>query len=240
MVRIVVVAAALWALAAPAAAQVPGGPTTTTGGPTTTTLQSTTTTLPSTTTTGAPIVPASPDDPAFQPPAAILASPAGEVRARTGSYCWTSPTQTVVTQKLCAYAPFPDPSTLPLLKVPGDATVTLRFDTSASPTETKLTAISAAGDRHSLNVDAANPTSFAANLSPGTYVLDLFTLWERGDAGYYVRLQVEPQSSPATPLTSTGTRRLPATGRDLDTLAGAGVVIISMGAIMLLARRHRA
>ncbi len=215
------------------------GTTTTTSTSTPTSTSSTSTST--TTTTSQP--PESVDSPSAQPPSAVLVSPTSEVDGDLGSYCWTVPAGPDLSETLCVDKLPPDPGELPLLRVSRGAPLSVRFDTSASPTETQLLATSADGDEQRFDVVPANPARFSADLDPGVYLLSLFTRWDSGDAVYFFQVQVDADGT--APTTST-TRmpppnrqgRLPATGSDVGRLAGMGATMVGMGGLLLLAHRH--
>lgn len=131
-----------------------------------------------------------------------------------------------------------------MLRTSRGATLSVSFSTSSSPTQALLVVTSAGGDEQRFDLAAANPTHLSAALDPGVYVFALFTRWDSGDASYFFRVQVEPDAAaPPTSMvrapSSGGQGQLPATGSDVAALAVAGTAMISMGAVMLLARGRK-
>lgn len=122
-----------------------------------------------------------------EPPAAFLASATSEVNLARGSYCWRDGPA-----GRCADV-IPD-GRLPTLEVRRGETLTLRFATSAQPTEL---ALSREG-RAPTPIAASNPTRFNVGLPPGSHDLLLTSRWAQGDASYAVRLVVKAGTTPRT------------------------------------------
>lgn len=151
--------------------------------------QTTTTTgIPTTTTVDAPPPTLPPPDQLPRPPDAFLGSASGEVRGEIQMSCWREPPLFVCSDR---FQPI-DPAVS--LTVQTGELLTLRFDRPISPTRVTVFR----SDRpafpfptvNALEVPAANPTQFRADLAPGTYFLSVSTLWEQGDATYVFEITV--------------------------------------------------
>jgi hypothetical protein len=166
----------------------------------TTTSSSTTAPAPSTTTTVAGGTDA--------PPAAELASAAGEVAALQGSYCWT---RASTMTGLCADTPFLDPTEV--LPVRQGEALTLSFETTMSPTSISVRRFDRpnAPELQTLTLPAANPARFRADLPAGVWILVVFTRWAQGDATYFFKVDV--RAAPGDPTPAPPARPVPAPPR---------------------------
>lgn len=124
----------------------------------------------------------------YRPPAATIAGGSGEVEMQQGSSCWEGDEGAA----LCVDTIPPDPEHTPALAVTGGETLRIRWATGEAPEGVEATIERVDGDGRpaSFPLEAANPTELTVDLPPGSFLLTLFTLWDRGDASFFARLDV--------------------------------------------------
>jgi hypothetical protein len=142
-----------------------------------------------------------------RPPAATLASAAGQVTALQGSYCWPQPSGT----SICADTLFLDPPEA--LTVRQGETLSLRFQTSSSPTAISLQRFERPNgpSLETITVPAGNPARFRADLPSGVWILVAFTRWAEGDASYFFKVDV--RAAPGSPNQAPPAKPTPAPPR---------------------------
>ena len=137
-----------------------------------------------------------------QPPAALLSGVNGEVRLDRGSSCWTRPNPDVPGGFIGVCADVFDRVPEALLVVRAGETLSLRFETTLSPTFVQLNR-----GEQATQLTPGNPARFVADLPVGIHVVHFFTRWSQGDASFSVRLDVRASSTTASdprPLALTG------------------------------------
>ena len=168
--------------------------TSTTSSSTTTSVVILTTTSTSTTSTTFPNPCAGGRPCADRPPDALLSGVSGEVRLDRGSSCWTRPNPDLPGGfvSLCADVFDRVPDSLLVVRV--GETLSLRFDTTMTPTFLQLER-----GGQATQLTPGNPARFAATLPVGVHVVHFFTRWSQGDAGYSVRLDVRAATTASPP-----------------------------------------
>lgn len=143
-----------------------------------------------------------------RPPAATLASAAGQVTALQGSYCWRQPNGM---SAICADTFFLDPSDV--LTVRQGETLRLRFQTAAAPTDVTIQRFERPNGPilGTLTAPAGNPASFRADLPTGVWILVASTDWDEGDATYYFKVDV--RAAPGSPTPAPPAKPTPAPPR---------------------------
>ncbi|HEX9683207.1 MAG TPA: hypothetical protein VGA13_09000 [Acidimicrobiales bacterium] len=135
------------------------------------------------TTEGFPTTTSSPAVPAGPPPATISGAN-GAVEMEQGSTCWDG---------LCADTIGPGEQT-PSFSVDGGETLTVTWDSADSPSRVDLSIEPVeGGPRIERDLDTSNPTTFVADLGPGSYYVIVFSVWgerDRDDTSNFVRLDV--------------------------------------------------
>jgi hypothetical protein len=126
-------------------------------------------------------------EPTSLPPAALLKSRSGEVRADDGAFCWaTGPGS----QATCNTKEFRDPATA-LSASPGEI-LTLRFVREDKPLEVVGYVQNRPDDSdpRELPIGLDNPTTVEIGLIAGTYWLDVHSKWPEGSVFHTFKLMI--------------------------------------------------
>jgi hypothetical protein len=189
-----VVGLALWA-GGGAGAQT----TTSSSSPTSSTALVTTSTSSTTSTTA--VNPCTGQPCTVDPPVATLAGSGGEVRLDPLGFCWREIGGQLTHCRSAALA-----LDIPVgLVVRTGETLTLRFAAPMAPTKVVLQRADQPGVA-STALTPANPTVFVADLPVGVYAINFQTLWNQGDVGYRLKIDVR------APATASDPRSLALTG----------------------------
>ena len=115
------------------------------------------------------------------PPAIQLVVNEQPVSGFTGSYCWN---------RLCADAVPPEFDDLPLQSVSGP--IILKADRPAPDRIFLSLSTEVFGDQlGTLEVTDTDNVEWNTNLEPGIYILSISAQWDKGDASYYYKIEIE-------------------------------------------------
>lgn len=137
--------------------------------------------------TGAPTTPPhTPEPREGGPPTATLASGAGEVSGELGTHCWRYRDGA----GLCADTIFLDPDDS--LRVRRGETLTLSFDRPDDPDRLDLSLHTEPEGGHGteIAIEDVNPAEFRVDEPEGRYWLQVFSVWDEGDATYFFEVVV--------------------------------------------------